>query len=405
MKLKISEWKISMYRIIAMFLAISPILDPYIICEVGNSLTIRINDVFILILAFYCFTKKPKLDKDSIKLVGLLIALSIFNIIACIDSPWAFPITIKNLVIFFMYSICFMYIWKMPCREKFFKYAELIGILASIIIILQFIFGHLGIDMWNGRLPFIQLSKYDGWAGYIDKNTGEIRPCGVFQEPSYAAIYLAIIFFNALEKQKFKKAILFGISALLTSSLLAFLLIGVSIVYFFLQAKKLNISITFLLKIAIFLGITTIIILYLSKVNDSIAFIVDYISKRILNLGSDLNGQRMSSSKYRILGHIDLFENYTISQRLFGVGIGQYASRFNVSSYSNVIVTTLLNSGLLGVVSLVIYMISLMKKKNYVLYAFLFILVMCFDYQWFSMYFFYLLSPCYLKKEENISKE
>lgn len=394
---KINDLKISVYGIIAFFLAISPVLDPYIICEIGMGITIRINDIFIILSAFYCFNKQPKFDKKSVKLVYLIIFLSILNMIACIESPWIFFITIKNLTIFFIYSLCFMYIWKTPCREKFFKYAEIIGIFVAVVVILQFICGHLSINMWNGKIPLIKLSKYDGWAGYIDKNTGEIRPCGIFQESSYVAIYLSVIFFNALATQKLKKASLYGISALLTSSLLAFLLIGISLLYFLINAKKMHVTKGFFIKIIASLGIIILIVMYLSKVNDSVALVVNYVSKRIINFSSDLNGTRMSSSKYRVLGHIDLFKNYTVLQKVIGVGIGQYASRFNVSSYSNVIVTTLLNSGIVGLLGLCIYMISLLKNNKNIIYAILFILVLCFDYQWFSMFFFYLLSPCYLK--------
>ncbi len=398
---KCNDMKIHISGIIAFFLAIAPVFDPYILCEIGSSITIRINDIFILIIAFYCFLKRPKIDYNSIKLVYLLVFFSVLNIVACIEKPETFSITIKNLAIFFMYAFCFMYIWKTPCREKFLKIAEKIGTFVTIIVILQFICGHLGIGMWNGKIPFINLSKYDGWAGYIDKNTGDIRPCGIFQESSYVAIYLSVVFFNALQCQKFKKAILFGIASLLTSSLLAFLLIGIALLCFFINAKKFNIPIMSLIKIIALLLVVMIGIWYLSTINDSIAFIVNYISKRITNLNSDLNGSRMSSSKYRILGHIDLFEQYTTSQKVFGVGIGQYANKFHVSSYSNVLVTTLLNSGYLGLLGLIIYIIELMKKNPNKVYVLLFVLVLCFDYQWFSMYFFYLLSACYLKEDRN----
>lgn len=54
--------------------------------------------------------------------------------------------------------------------------------------------GNIGIHVWNGRIPGFSLSKYDGWAGYIDRNTGDIRPNAFFQEASYVGINLSVAF-------------------------------------------------------------------------------------------------------------------------------------------------------------------------------------------------------------------
>lgn len=395
--------KISVYGIIAFCLAILPVLDPYIVCEVGSSLTIRINDIILILLTIYCFIKMPKFDRNNGSLLLLVLILSIINVIACVDKPYMYGITFKNLVIWAIYAIFFAYIWKTPCREKFFKIAEIIGILAVLLIIIQFIGGNLGISVWNGKLPFIELSKYDGWAGYIDKNTGEIRPCGFFQESSYAAIYLSIVFYYSLEKQQLKRAILYGSAILLTSSLMGFLLIGISIFSFLINIKKLKISTKTIFKILFIFTVVVLGIWYLSTINEYIKDVIDYIIKRILNLNSDLSGKRMSSSKYRILGHIYLFNKYNFAEKLFGVGIGQYSGMFGVTSYSNVLVTTILNSGIIGLITLIGYFLNVVKVNDNIhkAYVLLFIAILAFDYQWFSMYFFYLLTACYIKDNNS----
>ena len=106
----------------------------------------------------------------------------------------------------------------------------------------------------------------------------------------------------------------------------------------------------------------------------------------------------MSSTKYRIIGHVDLFNQYSFLQKLFGVGIAQYSQVFNVSAYSNVWVTTLLNCGIIGVGYLALCVFNLKKrvKKENIIYLVVLILVLSSDWQWFSWYFFALISACVL---------
>lgn len=135
-----------------------------------------------------------------------------------------------------------------------------------------------------------------------------------------------------------------------------------------------------------------------SNMNTAIEDSISYILKRFTNFNSDLNGTRMSSTKYRIIGHVDLFNQYTFLQKLFGVGIAQYSQVFNVSSYSNVWITTLLNCGIIGVGYLGLCVFNLKKrvKKENIIYLVVLILVLSSDWQWFSWYFFALISACIL---------
>ena len=107
----------------------------------------------------------------------------------------------------------------------------------------------------------------------------------------------------------------------------------------------------------------------------------------------------MSSTKYRLLGHIDLFLRYTPIQKIFGVGVAQYSSYFGVSSYSNIWVTTILNSGIVGLLFVVSVLVAMFRKITPSNRIFFLIMIMVFssDYQWFSWYFFYLISACILR--------
>lgn len=150
-------------------------------------------------------------------LLGLGIIGLFGNIISSSDVLNSF----KNLIVWLIYAICLNYLWDKPCRDDFFYWVELIAIFASIIVILQFICGHLGIHMWDGKIPGLVLSKYDGWAGYIDINTGDIRPNGIFQEASYLGIYVSIAYAQAFKEEKLKRMLLYAIAMLMTTSVVA----------------------------------------------------------------------------------------------------------------------------------------------------------------------------------------
>lgn len=74
---------------------------------------------------------------------------------------------------------------------------------------------------------------------------------------------------------------------------------------------------------------------------------------------------------------------------MFGVGIAQYGNLFNVKSYGNVWVTTLLNCGILGVSYLIICVLNMIKRirRENIVFLVIFVLVLSSDWQWFSWYF------------------
>jgi len=140
-----------------------------------------------------------------------------------------------------------------------------------------------------------------------------------------------------------------------------------------------------------------------SNTNEAVADSIAYIMRRFTNFNSDLNGARMSSTKYRIVGHVELFSRYSILQKMVGVGIAQYGNLFNVKSYGNVWVTTLLNCGILGVGYLITCVLNLVKRirRENIAFFVIFVLVLSSDWQWFSWYFFMLISACILSSNDN----
>lgn len=389
---------ISLTGTIGFFLAVAPIFDPYIVLEIDGGFTLKVNDIIMLFLTTLCFANSYKLDKSTDFLCKWLFGLGIIGLFGNLASGSNIENSCKNLIVWVIYAICLSYIWKKPCRNDFFYWVELIAVFASILVILQFICGYIGIHMWDGKIPGLALGKYDGWAGYIDVNTGDIRPNGIFQEASYLGIYVSIAYAQAFKEEKLKRMLLYAIAMLMTTSVVAIITLVTITVLSLIMKNKLSLSSKTIRRIFVLIVFFILILIIASSLNTAIGDSITYVLKRFTNFNSDLNGTRMSSTKYRIIGHSDLFNQYTFLQKLFGVGIAQYSQVFNVSAYSNVWVTTLLNCGIIGVGYLVLCVINLKKRvrKENIIYFVVFILVLSSDWQWFSWYFFALLSACIL---------
>jgi hypothetical protein len=196
---------ISLTGTVGFFFAIAPVLDPYIVIEIGSGFTLKINDVIMLFLTMLCFSKSYRFERKTGFLCIWLLGLGLIGIFGNLASNTDMANSFKNLIVWLMYAVCLTYLWKTPCRDKFLQWIEIIAIIASILVILQFVSGYVGIGMWDGRIPGLALGKYDGWAGYIDVNTGDIRPNGIFQEASYLGIYVSVAYVQAFKEEKIKE--------------------------------------------------------------------------------------------------------------------------------------------------------------------------------------------------------
>lgn len=394
---------ISLTGTVGFFLAIAPVLDPYIVLEIGSGFTLKINDIIMLFLTMLCFSKLYKLERKTGFLCIWLLGLGLISLFGNLVSNTDVVNSFKNLSVWLVYAICLSYLWKTPCRDKFLYWIELIAIVASILVIFQFISGYIGISIWDGRIPGLALGKYDGWAGYIDINTGDIRPNGIFQEASYLGIYVSVAYVQAFKEEKIKRVLLYAISMLMTTSVVAIIILITTTVLMLIMKNRIDLSSKMIRRILILIGIFIVGLVVVSNLNEAVGDSIAYVIKRFANFDSDLNGTRMSSTKYRIMGHVELFSEYSILQKIFGVGIAQYGNLFNLKSYSNVWVTTLLNCGIIGVGYLVICVLNMIKRirrENIVFFA-IFILVLSSDWQWFSWYFFMLISACILSDADK----
>lgn len=333
---------ISLTGTVGFFFAIAPVLDPYIVIEIGSGFTLKINDVIMLFLTMLCFSKSYRFERKTGFLCIWLLGLGLIGIFGNLASNTDMANSFKNLIVWLIYAVCLTYLWKTPCRDKFLQWIEIIAIIASILVILQFVSGYVGIGMWDGRIPGLALGKYDGWAGYIDVNTGDIRPNGIFQEASYLGIYVSVAYVQAFKEEKIKRMLLYAISMLMTTSVVAIIILVTTTILILIMKNIIDLSSKMTRRILFLIGVFIVGLVLVSNSNEAVGDSIAYIMKRFTNFNSDLNGTRMSSTKYRIIGHVELFSRYSILQKMVGVGIAQYGNLFNVKSYGNVWVTTLI---------------------------------------------------------------
>ena len=389
---------LSLAGLVGFIFAALPILDPYIFITIGSGFTLKINDILLLSLGAICAFKYGVSFSKNKELMVFSLSLLFLTVISCIYSSTDTAGAVKNVVIWLVYSILLMLIWNTPCRTQFAYWVEIIATVASLVVFLQLIAGYLGIPVWDGRLPFLSLGKYDGWSGYIDINTKDIRPCGIFQEASYVGIYLSVALAIALKENKMARAVMYCLAMFATTSLVAIIECVFVILYSLAKSKNLSISKKVKRNIILVIVISAFVLGYLITSNEMMQESFEYVMRRLNSMNSDLSGDRMGSSKLRLLGHIQLFSQYSVVQKAIGVGVLQFSQVFKVISYSNVWVTMLLDTGIIGLGILVLTLVSIKKKMHPSLSVYFWILILIFssDFQWFSGYFFFMLSACIL---------
>ena len=136
----------------------------------------------------------------------------------------------------------------------------------------------------------------------------------------------------------------------------------------------------------------------------------DYIARRIgsiLDINTTYNWGR-SSAQLRLLGNIGLFPEYDLFQKLFGLGVGEYANVFSGvdTTYGSSMVNMLLGFGLVGALALIVWSLFLISesKQGVRVFPVLVVLALFTDNVLFGWYFFYLLSWVELKPSSRSAK-
>lgn len=373
-------------RIIAFLLAVSPILDPYVIFNKIGIVNVIASILFIWIII------RNKSIKLNPSLLSLLLVLLLCTCISLLNME-GHRNTIAALKVIINWAILFLLasgMWSFLDKEKFIKYSQGIAIFTATFLYIQVISYLTTGNVLDGRIGFLELSQYDSWASIVDIS-GSLRAHSVFQEPSYVAIYLLPVVASFIIDKKYIKSAYLILAMILTTSTVAICGIILILIWFLIISnKKIDTKIKVLILI---IAIHSILYMKLPQY----AEIVNFSLKKLMMIGTDLESARLGSAKIRIIGYLPYYFDYPIYYKIFGVGANQfpkYLAHYNVLSYSSTLVTIILDFGIVGLIAIINMFRMFIKgsNRNTIIYTCVFIMICSIDSFWFNWYFFYILT-------------
>lgn len=386
--------------LVSLLIAIGPVFDPYIIGEIGK-FTIRLLDIPMIVLGVITVGKQVKSNKMQFcsRVYSVFTMELMLFVVTCISLLFYFGNrsargAIQYSIIGLVYVFFLTVFWVNLDKDKFISYAYHISIIAAAFLLLQLLFTSIGITIFDGKMPFLELSEYDEWFPVIDVNTGDIRAHAFFQECSYFGLYTLPVFAYSLKTKHKKSAFLLALCSIASTSLVSVLGTCIIFAYFIFEPQSNGKKISKKLKAIGSLALVIAIVLILYASVDSIRNAANYLLGRTGSIFSDLRNERMGTAKIRIIGYATRFVDYPIELKIFGVGANQFSKYLNVTAYSNVVVSILLNYGIVGLFIFILFLVQAYRKtpKEYRIYCLPFV-IMCFsDYQWNNWYFFYLIT-------------
>lgn len=396
---------------VCLFMAFAPVLDPYVLPFV--SVDIRVNDLLLFfVVAFLLLSKKCAWDRKGTSLMILAMVFSFCTLLSILEDVAGRDVVValKIAFIYLIYSFLYGALSGRIVIDCFSKIATWVAIFSTVLLLLQYLLPSL---MWDGRLP-LSLSNSDQFMPLIDPTTGGLRPHGFFQEVSYYALYTAPVLIYAIMGGRFVVSVLLSVGLLLSSSLLGFIVLGIAFVLAVSKVRDVSGRIDWrkiaLVISTVFFLILVIVFLIELDVIPFLNSISDYIARRIgsiLDINTTYNWGR-SSAQLRLLGNIGLFPEYDLFQKLFGLGVGEYANVFSGvdTTYGSSMVNMLLGFGLVGALALIVWSLFLISesKQGVRVFPVLVVLALFTDNVLFGWYFFYLLSWVELKPSSRSAK-
>ncbi len=354
--------------------ALLPIMCPY---GIGK---IPVN----LILTGLFFIIAP--NKSGGFLIPRLQCIRIYTFLTVLFSLNGFlqPYPLDSLLLsVFSAIITFIFYTTVFCNSDFDitrKYLYWGGYVCSAVLFYQVACEIMGLPHFTGELPFFN-NLIGGWV----EVTFGYRFASLFSEPSYYAIYMVPLVVMAIRDKKLLIAWIFGFSIIMSSSSLGIVSLAMCVVYevlFDIKGKKQKV-----IGISIIALIGVITFYFVSRTSGMMELIE--LSQKKFERIED------GDSDIRLIGYISLYNTLPIKELLFGVGLAQMGNYFiGVYNYSNTPVTTLINSGMLGLFALVIFWAQLFfssYKRRCVIYFLIFIAISFADPLIFSDRYYYLL--------------
>lgn len=355
--------------IAAITISLFPILTPYKLLG-----PVSVGLVILILGATLCMFVSKKIY-IYFPLVILVTVHSFLSVIALFSLP---EITGTETIVWsIMVALLISFFIMQPIQffdlEIFMKVLIFVSIIISAFLIYQLSVVTLGGIPHDGVI-FEGLVDEDNWSNSY------IRPNSFFSEPSYLAIYLLPIIVLLLNNRKYILALFFYVIILLSTSTLG--IIGgfvILLVYMFLNKK---VKLLFLTS-GILLLLYFISIKYLN-----LSWLVEFNFNKTINI--------QERSQLRIFGYIEYFDLIPTFNQIIGVGfnqLGNFFKVYNLANYSNAFVLVLINFGIIGFVTYLLFIFSLFLKSNKeaILFVLILVLISLVDAFIYSANFYYIL--------------
>lgn len=363
----------SLINLRSFFLALVPVLGIYLILP---GLTLDVLLLFLLFLVELLFKRNIVINY---KLFLLFFVLFFCNVIsyffASISSRSIF---INNSIQMLSFAVLLCYNIQQPVNSVFKKTLHIVGVFASIFVVFQFI------SFWVFNQSVTLFLPLNTSVEDLDLlvSIGYGRPNSIFLEPAHYAIFILPLFFNTLVEKKYLLCFIYILGILLSTSTTGFAISILILLYYFVFQKR-N------LKLFIVLGILAIPLLFFT---DFFSLLFD---SNLDKLGADSVGENE-----RLLGTWPLIFGMDLFSWFFGLGYNQMSDFFRnqgifVGNYSNSFLMSFFSFGIIGFLSLVFYLLTLIRINSNKGYLIVFLLILFSDQILFNRNFFYLVCCVY----------
>ncbi|WP_412036276.1 hypothetical protein [Bacillus pacificus] len=353
----------------AITVCLFPIFSPY---EVAGP--ISIGTIILLIGATFCLIIGGRIVIN----VPFIILLGIHSLLSMIAYFQLVEVTgtemiIWNISMAMINSLLIMQVVPFYEKEIFIKVLTTMSIVVSLFLFYQLFIISTGNIPHNGML-FKDMVAEGKWS------TSYMRPNSFFSEPSYFAIYILPILGCMLANKKYIIAILCISALVLSTSTLG--IAGGLIVLLIYGVWNKRLKMIFFVITTLFI-IAIICVKYLN---------LDWLLEFNVNKSMNIDDR----SQIRFTGYIGYFDLLPTFNQIIGVGFGQlsnYFKGYNLTNYSNAFILVLINFGIIGLLTYLIYIIWSFFNSNKEGYIFIVILVLIssIDAFIYSANFYYIL--------------
>ncbi|MBQ9801540.1 MAG: O-antigen ligase family protein [Clostridia bacterium] len=361
-------------KLVALFVAIAPLLAPYGVAG------IRVNWILGIACVLYSFLRDRfalVVETKHYALLLFMAALTVFSINGLVILQTKNAL-INSLIMLFVVFWFYASAWRLTTFSYVIKYAIVIGWICVAFSFYQLVVTAAGGEASLGQLPFFNVET-----GWVEEHWG-YRFNSLFSEPSYFALYLLPLFAYCYRHKKWLHAIVMLIGIVVSSSSLGIVGAIVIMLFEFLVSKRGRMR-SVLMMVSLVLVLILLYLLF-PAVQEMVGRTVEKLFKAEFG---DL----------RLFGYFSMYRRYAPKELLFGVGMNQFKNYMGqqgvfVYNYSNTLVYMLLQNGLAGLLALLGYLAAVVKysaKNKTVLFLIPFLLLLVLDYAVFSDRFYYLL--------------